>query len=62
MIAVTALEKKAICEKHPGAYFARTMRNDSKRHHYFMVESGAPLRMLMELRGQPIPRGKRKGA
>lgn len=61
MIAITASEKKAICEKYPNTYFVRTMRNDSKRHHYFMVESGAPLRMLMELRGRPVPNSKRKG-
>lgn len=61
MIAITASEKKAICEKYPNAYFVRTMRSDSKRHHYFMVESGAPLRMLMELRGRSVPNSKRKG-
>ena len=61
MIAITASEKKAICEKYPNAYIVRTMKQDSKRHHYFMVESGAPLRMLMELRGQTRHRSKRKG-
>ena len=52
MIAITADEKKAICQKYPRAQIVRTMKKDSKRHHYYMVEAGAPLRMLYALRGQ----------
>lgn len=61
VIAITASEKKAICEKYPHTHVVRTMRQDSKRHHYYMVESGAPMRMLLALRGRAAPNGKRKG-
>jgi len=52
VIAISADEKKAICKKYPRAQIVRTMKKDSKRHHYYMVEHGAPLRMLHALRGQ----------
>ena len=58
MIAITASEKKAICEKYPNTHVVRTMRQDSKRHHYFMAEVGAPMRMLMSLRGQAVQKNK----
>lgn len=61
MIAITLAEKNAICEKYPNTHFVRTMKQDSKRHHYYMVESGAPMRMLKSLRGLDSPKDKRKG-
>lgn len=50
MISITAKEKKAICNKLPGAYIVRTMKNDSKRHHYYMAETRSAMRVLQELR------------
>lgn len=61
MIAITAVEKKAISEKFPKVHIVRTMRQDSKRHHYYMEESGGAMRMLRSMRGQDNPKGKRKG-
>lgn len=34
MISVTAEEKKIIHEQYPDVYIVRTMKQDSKRHHY----------------------------
>lgn len=61
MIAITLAEKNAIREKYPNVHIVRTMKQDSKRHHYYMVEDGAPMRYLNSLRGIENPKGKRKG-
>ncbi len=60
MIAITFDEKKAICAKYPNALIVRTMKHDSKRHHYYMVEAGAPMRYLSSLRGIEHTKNKRK--
>ena len=44
MIAITASEKEAIRERFPRVHIVRTMKQDSKRHHYYMVEDGAPMK------------------
>lgn len=51
MIAITQKEKEAICEKYPNTHFVRTMKQDSKRHHYYMVESPNQMRVLYGMRG-----------
>lgn len=51
MIAISAQEKKIISERCQRAYIVRTMKHDSKRHHYYMTEDGAAMRVLRELRG-----------
>ena len=51
MVAINALEKKAILEKYPDVHMVRTMKHDSKRHHYYMVEERGPMRLLAKLRG-----------
>lgn len=65
MIAITANEKKAIIEKYPDAHIVRTMKQDSKRHRYYMEEVGAPMRYLNSLRGITAPKknhgNKRRG-
>lgn len=61
MIAITLAEKKVIHKRYPDVHIVRTMKNDSKRHHYYMVESGAPMRLLNSLRGISNPKSKRKG-
>lgn len=60
MVAITLDEKKAICAKYPDALIVRTMKHDSKRHHYYMVETGAPMRYLNSLRGIERTKNKRK--
>ena len=61
MIAITASEKEAIREKFPRVHIVRTMKLDSKRHHYYMVEDGAPMKLLRSLRGLERVHDKRKG-
>jgi hypothetical protein len=57
VIAITKEEKKIISEKYPRVHIVRTMKQDSKRGHYFMVEDPAPMKLLRSLRGE----NKRKG-
>lgn len=61
MIAITLAEKNAVREKYPNVYIVRTMKHDSKRHHYYMAEGGAPMRYLNALRGVKNLKDKRKG-
>lgn len=61
MIAITLAEKEAVIKKYPDAQFVRTMKQDSKRHHYYMAEAGVPFRYLNSIRGMNKPKYKRKG-
>lgn len=51
MVAITADEKKIIRNKFPRVHIVRTMKQKSHRHHYYMAEESAPMRLLMSLRG-----------
>jgi len=55
VIAITADEKKVIIEKYPRVHIVRTMKQDSKRHHYYMEEQSGPMKLLRSLRS-PAPR------
>lgn len=57
MIAITADEKKMIIEKFPRVHIVRTMKQDSKRHHYYMEEQSGPMKMLRSIRGQTRGKG-----
>lgn len=46
MIAITASEKKTILERYPHIHIVRTMKQDSKRHHYFCTESEELMRPI----------------
>ena len=50
MIAISRDEKEKIAERFPNIHFVRTMRGDSKRHHYYMEEAPGPMRLLRKLR------------
>lgn len=50
MIAITADEKKIIHEQYPEVHIVRTMKQDSKRHHYYMTEDKKPMKILRKLR------------
>lgn len=50
MIAITAEEKKIIHEQYPDVHIVRTMKQDSKRHHYYMTEDKKPMKLLYKLR------------
>ena len=60
MVAITRAEKDAIREKYPDVHIVRTMKHDSKRKHYYMVESTGPMRMLARLRGEEPPKPQRE--
>lgn len=61
MIAISVSEKEIIHERYPNVHIVRTMKQDSKRHHYYMEESGNAMRLLRSLRGINLPKDKRKG-
>lgn len=55
MVAITADEKKSILKKYPNVHIVRTMKQDSKRHHYYMEEQPSPMKLLRSIRN-PAPR------
>ena len=65
MIAISVDEKKIIREECPKVHIARTMKQRSKRHRYYMEEEQEAMRVLRRLRGEPEPeqpeRPRRKG-
>ena len=50
MVSITAEEKKIIHEQYPDVHIVRTMKQDSKRHHYYMTEDKKPMKLLRKLR------------
>lgn len=56
MISITKAEKEAIREKFPKAHIVRTMKQDSKRGHYYCEESNGVLGFIRQLRasGQAV--------
>lgn len=52
MIAITKEEKEKIIERFPNIYIVRTMKQKSKRHHYFCEESKPVLKFLNRIRGE----------
>lgn len=60
---INASEKQALSKRFPYVHIVRTMKSDSKRHHYYMEENRDAMRFIKELRGELI-RKKRysKGA
>ena len=60
MILITRDEKQAILEKFPNVHIVRTMKQDSKRHRYYMVEESGPMRLLRKMRGLPEEKSRSK--
>ena len=50
MISINKIEAKAIREHLPNVHIVRTMRQKSKRGHYFCEESGQAIRFLEDFR------------
>lgn len=46
MIPITKAEKELLSELFPRGKFPRTMKQDSKRHHYFCTESEEYMRAI----------------
>lgn len=59
MIAITLREKEIITSEFPRVHIVRTMKSDSKRHHYFMEEAGGAMRRIRGLRGMDTQNRKR---
>ena len=55
MIKINKDEKEAILERFPYIRIIRTMKQDSKRHHYYMEEVPRAVRYLNKLRGIDEP-------
>ena len=58
IIIVSKAEKEAIVARYPSTHFVRTMKGDSKRHHYYMEETDKAMKFLEQMRGDRI--GKEK--
>lgn len=52
MIAITKAEKDAISEQFPNTHIVRTMKQESKRHHYYCEESKPVMRYLNKVRNK----------
>lgn len=59
MVLVNKQEKMALLEKFPSLHTVRTMKQDSKRHHYYVEELPVAMKYLRTLRGERV-RNKRK--
>ena len=54
MIAISRSEKDAILSKYPNTHIVRTMRQDSKRKHYFCTESPKVMKLLNAMRNAGV--------
>lgn len=50
MIAINKAEKEVINKRLPDVHIVRTMKQKSKRHHYYCEESKQVMRLLSEIR------------
>lgn len=50
MIAINKAEKEAIAKQLPNVHIVRTMRQKSKRHHYYCEESKQVTQILNQMR------------
>ena len=55
MIQLNKEEKMAVAERFPDVHIVRTMKGDSKRHHYYCEESPKVLRFVNRMRGIEEP-------
>lgn len=50
MISITKAEKDAISIQFPNVHIVRTMKQKSKRHHYYCEETRQVVRFLKQMR------------
>lgn len=62
MIAISKEEKDYISKEFPKVHIVRTMKQKSKRHHYYCEESRAVMRYLEQIRNEGVIVGKKEGA
>lgn len=51
MIAINKLEREVISKRLPNIHIVRTMKQQSKRHHYYCEENKQVMKLLSEIRG-----------
>jgi hypothetical protein len=61
MIAISKEEKDVICERFPNVHIVRTMKQKSKRHHYYCEEAKPVMRYLNKVRGYDVMNKPREG-
>lgn len=54
IVLINKKEKELLSERFPKLTFVRTMKQDSKRGHYYCTEERAAMRMLNEIRTKDI--------
>lgn len=59
MILISLEEKQAVLERFPSVHIVRTMKHDSKRHRYYMVEDPGPMRVIKQMRGEWVDKPRR---
>lgn len=50
MVPITKEEKEVLLKRYPDLSIARTMQNDSKRHHYYCEERAGAMAYLARIR------------
>lgn len=55
MVLIDKAEALAIRERFPNVHIVRTMKQKSKRHKYYCEENTRAMRLLHEMRGNPLP-------
>lgn len=60
MIQLNKEEKMAVAERFPDVHIVRTMKGDSKRHHYYCEEAPKVIRFLNRMRGIEEPQPKQR--
>ena len=55
MIAISKEEKDVICVRFPRVHIVRTMKQKSKRHHYYCEEFRGVMNYLQEVRNGTSP-------
>lgn len=59
LIAITKKEKEAVLAKYPKTHVVRTMRGDSRRHHYYCTENKGVMALIAKMRGWDARKGYR---
>lgn len=54
MVSITKAEKGKLMERFPNMTFVRTMKQKSKRGHYYCVETPAVMKYLKKIRNGDV--------
>ncbi len=61
MIEINKSEKEVISARFPNVHIVRTMKQKSKRHHYYCEESKSVMRLLKEMRESGVVINQKAG-